>query len=274
MLSREKIQAFHRDGFVLGEQVLNDAEVDELREEMQRVIRDSGDASKPQPVLCRNLAGGGAEIWQIVNIWEASDAFRRLIHHPKLVSQLDGLIEAEELRVFHDQVQYKPAAKGGVNWWHQDSMYWPILEPKNTEITAWVALDDVDPDNGCMSMVPGSHQWGDQIAYLHELLRTQGNKAFLDIPRTFQGRAIEVRPCPVKKGQVHFHHALCWHGSQANESGRPRRAVAIHLMSDQTAFNEKGEHPMKGFIDVRDGEKVEGEHFPVVWRRERAAVGV
>lgn len=39
--------------------------------------------------------------------------------------------------------------------WHQDAPYWPIVAPM-TEVTAWVALDDADEDNGCMSMVPGS----------------------------------------------------------------------------------------------------------------------
>src|SRR5207248_1136185 len=124
-------------------------------------------------------------------------------------------------------IQYKPAAIGGVNMWHQDSPYWPILTPKDVQLTAWVALDDADAENGCMSMVPGSHRWGDRISALHAL------KDFNAMPELFEGKKLEVRLCPVEKGAVHFHHPLTWHGSQANTSGRPRRAIALHFMTER-----------------------------------------
>ena len=31
--------------------------------------------------------------------------------------------------------------------------------PSESQVTAWVALDDADANNGCMSMVAGSHRW-------------------------------------------------------------------------------------------------------------------
>jgi ectoine hydroxylase-related dioxygenase (phytanoyl-CoA dioxygenase family) len=144
--------------------------------------------------------------------------------------------------------------------WHQDAPYWPTLMPM-TEVSAWVALDDVDEENGCMSMVPGSHLWGNKIDFLHTL------KSFGDMPGEFEGRPIEVRTCPVRKGEVHYHHALTWHGSHANTSIRPRRAIAIHFMTDETRFVASGEHPMKPFMHMADGELVQGDHFPVVWER-------
>lgn len=273
MLTQQQVEAFARDGFGIGSHFLSDGEVEELRGEIERVIRDSGKPGVPQPVICRNMSGdANAQVWQIVNIWEASDAFRRLLNHPVLAEELAQLADAEELRVWHDQVQYKPAAKGGVNWWHQDSIYWPPLQPKDAQLTAWVALDDVDPENGCMSMVPGSQRWGDQMDYLHRMQRELGIKAFLDLPREFNGQPIEVRPCPVRKGQVHFHHALTWHGSQANASGRPRRAVAIHVMNERTWLDPKGDHPMKPFVESAPGEPIRGAKFPLVWSREAAAV--
>jgi ectoine hydroxylase-related dioxygenase (phytanoyl-CoA dioxygenase family) len=128
-----------------------------------------------------------------------------------------------------------------------------------TEVTAWVALDDVDEENGCMSMVPGSQSWGNHIDFLNTL------SAFDAMPDEFEGRPIEVRTCPVRKGEVHFHHALTWHGSNRNLSTRPRRAIALHFMTDQTRFVASGEHVMKPFVEVADGEVMKGEHFPLVW---------
>ena len=67
------------------------------------------------------LAEEDHPIWQIVNIWQASEPFRQLIHHPKITKGLAQLTGAKELRIWHDQIQYKPAAIGGVNMWHQDA---------------------------------------------------------------------------------------------------------------------------------------------------------
>ncbi len=262
MLTTEQVNAYRERGFVLGGPVLNDEEVEMLRSELDRVIRDWGDESKPQPVLLRNLSGKEEEpVWQIVNIWQASEPFRNLVYHPFIVESVFQLTDAQEIRVWHDQIQYKPSEKGGVNMWHQDSPYWPILQPKDTQITAWVALDDADVDNGCMFMVPGSHKWGVQIDFLHTL------KHFDDMPSNFQGHAVEVVPCPVPKGWVHFHHPLTWHGSPANRSGRPRRAIAIHYMTERTWYDSQGDHVMKPFVKVAHGEKLQGEHFPLVGKR-------
>src|SRR5512135_1064022 len=38
--------------------------------------------------------------------------------------------------------------------WHQDGSFWP-LEPMEV-VTLWLALDDVDRENGCLRVIPGS----------------------------------------------------------------------------------------------------------------------
>ena len=260
MLTQQQIDRFRADGFVKGSRVLDDAHVERLRDELARVIRDQQRADLPQPVLLRNLAQDEYHpVWQVVNIWEASQPFRDLVHNRTIAQEVAQLTAARELRLWHDQIQYKPAGTGGVNMWHQDSPYWPPLQPKDQQVTAWVALDDVDESNGCMSMVVGSHAWGDQIEFLHTLTD------FGDMPREFQGHALEVKRCPVRKGEVHYHHALTWHGSHANTSDRPRRAIALHFMTDQTRYDASKDHPMKPFVESVDGDLVRGEHFPRVW---------
>jgi ectoine hydroxylase-related dioxygenase (phytanoyl-CoA dioxygenase family) len=259
MLSEQQVQEFQVNGYLRGGKVLSDEEVEVLREEMTRVIRDHEKSGVPQPVMLKNLTGNAdAPVWQIVNIWEASEPFRRLVSHPIIAEEMAQLSGASTLRIWHDQIQYKPASTGGVNMWHQDAPLWPILAPM-TEVSAWVALDDVDPENGCMSMVPGSHLWGNKISFLNTF------KKFDDMPEEFEGKRIEVRPCPVRKGEVHYHHALTWHGSPSNVSNRPRRAIALHYMTDETRFVASGQHVMKPFVEVADGEVMQGEHFPQIW---------
>lgn len=261
MLNAEQVAFFHANGFVNGGHVLDDRQVETLRAETMRVITDRERSDIAQPVLVRNLAGDDhAPVWQIVNIWMASEPFRRLIAHLRITAGLAQLTGAQELRIWHDQIQYKPPQIGGVNMWHQDAPLWPILAPM-TEVTAWVALDDADESNGCMSMVAGSHRWGNQIDFLRTL------QHFDDMPGSFSfnGQAVQVVRCPVKKGEVHYHHALTWHASHANTSGRPRRAIALHYMSEETRYVASGNHVMKPYVEVADGEILRGQAFPRVY---------
>jgi ectoine hydroxylase-related dioxygenase (phytanoyl-CoA dioxygenase family) len=260
MLTQEQVASFHADGFVKGGRVLSDEEVDELRAELERVIAQRDRDDQPQPVHLANLGDDTRPIWQIVNIWQASKAFERLVSHPVIAEELAQLTGAKELRVWHDQIQYKPAEQGGLLHWHQDAPLWPILTPM-TQVTAWVALDDVDESNGCMRMVRGSHRWGDQM----EFLRTTETDPTL--PETFQGHPVDVALRPVGKGEVHYHHALTWHGSGHNRSNRPRRALAIHVMGDDTRYVASGEHVMKRFVTVADGEPMTDDVFRVIYRR-------
>ena len=41
--------------------------------------------------------------------------------------------------------------------WHQDESYW-LNMPDKRAVSFWVALQDVNVDNGCMWFVPGSHK--------------------------------------------------------------------------------------------------------------------
>ena len=173
-----------------------------------------------------------------------------------MAAQLTG---AKQLRVWHDQIQYKPKEQGGRLHWHQDSPLWPTLQPKNEQITAWVALDDADADNGCMFMVPGSNRWGNKQAQIETL--PDGK----DLPEDFEGHNVHLIMCPVKLGHVHFHSSLTWHGSGTNHSSRPRRAIAIHLMTEKTSYDASGIHVMKPFISVVDGAPLTGDAFPLVW---------
>jgi ectoine hydroxylase-related dioxygenase (phytanoyl-CoA dioxygenase family) len=260
MLTETQIAQFNTNGFLNGGKILDDAQVEILRDELSRVI-ENHDSLERKPVLFRNLSGNDdAPVWQIVNIWEASDPYANLVHHPKIAEDMAQLTGAQSLRIWHDQIQFKPAETGGVNWWHQDAPLWTIIAPM-TEVSAWVALDDVDESNGCMSMVPGSHLWGNNIDFLKAL----DHDHFDGLPAEFEGHNVKIHRCPVQRGEVHFHHALTWHGSHANSSGRPRRAVALHFMTGDTRFVASGEHPMKQFVEVADGELMCGAHFPLIY---------
>jgi len=269
MLTKEQVEQFERDGYIKGDVVLSDDEVEVLRAELDLVM--SGQSVK-KPVLNRNLLDGNTEygmnmvksetVVQIVNIWMASDAFLKHACNPKICEEIAQLCGTDTLRIWHDQIQYKPPVTGGPTAWHQDHPAWPIIQPADL-ISAWVALDDAVIDNGCMWMVPGSHKWGDHNRYLDS---TADFKPFHREPHLLpSGVDTTAVPFEIKKGQVGYHHCLTWHGSPHNRSEMKRRAIAVHYMPDHIRFEPTGRHPMETHIAVEPGKQLVGDSFPVVW---------
>lgn len=273
MLNTQQVEKFKRDGFLNGGNVLDEATVQELSDALDAVIAigpngfADGDA---KPVLYRSLTPEGEEpVWQIVNIWEASDPFARLMRHPAIIEAMVQLTGFTDLQVWHDQVQFKPANHGGATPWHQDAPLWPSIEPM-TPVSAWVPFDDASEDNGCMWMVPGSHKWGNQVQYFPSQNQLQTLPDFKNVGKDFKtpdGSEVVAVPCPVKRGEVHYHHSLTWHGSPRNHSPRPRRAVAIHYMTSEAVYTGR-EHTMAQYISISVGEPMigAGSHFPIVCR--------
>ncbi|OAS87811.1 MULTISPECIES: phytanoyl-CoA dioxygenase family protein [Metabacillus] len=276
MLTNEQLKEFEKLGYIKGDVVLSDTEVDELREELDLVM--SGKSVK-KPVLNRNLVDDEVDygmsisqketVVQIVNIWMASDLFYQHACNQKICEEVAQLCSSDTLRIWHDQVQYKPPVTGGPTVWHQDHPAWPIIQPANL-VSAWVALDDAIIENGCMWMVPGSHKWGDQQKYLG----TDSNfMPFHKQPDLLpEGVNTKAVPFEIKKGQVGYHHCLTWHGGTNNRSDRKRRAIAVHYMPGHTRYEPTGSHPMEAHVNVKAGEILKGNDFPVVYKKDSAVM--
>lgn len=272
MLTKEQVEQFHRDGFIKGSVVLSDEEVEVLRNELDLVMEGK---SVKRPVLNHNMLEGGGlydnmkmivteKVVQIVNIWMASDAFFKHAAHPTICEEVAQLCDTDTLRIWHDQVQYKPPLSGGPTGWHQDHPLWPIIQPADL-VSAWVALDDAVIENGCMWMVPGSHKWGNQQKYLAS---DENFKPYHKQPELLPKDAvIEAVPFEIKKGQVGYHHSLTWHGSPHNRSQMKRRAIAVHYMPGHIRYEPESSHVMHKYVTVKPGEILQGDHFPVVYQK-------
>lgn len=274
MLSSEQVASFQTNGFLNGGKILSDDQTNELKSELMQLIDHGPDGfapDAPRPVLFRNFTGSDdSPVFQIVNIWEASKPFEKLLYHPAIVGAISQLTQMNDLQIWHDQVQYKPSGRGGMTFWHQDAPLWPSIKPL-TPVSAWIPLEDADQDNGCMWMVPGSHRWGSCLPHFQKLGQKIG-RDFFDFTEDFQppmdAPLRDLKPVcwPVKKGEVSFHHSLTWHGSPNNKSARPRPAIAMHFMTSEATFVKDARHVMAQFVNLPDSAPMSqaGAHFPVV----------
>jgi ectoine hydroxylase-related dioxygenase (phytanoyl-CoA dioxygenase family) len=259
-LSDEQVRFFHENGYVAGVQVLDDAQIEALREELAGLFDPqcpghelfyeyhSNESTDPSRVLFHALGA-----------WRITPGFHDLLWHPAFTvpaSQLFG----GAVRFWHDQLFCKPAKHGGVVAWHQDYSYWTRTRPM-AHLTCWIGLDDADRDNGCLQYIPGSHRW--------DLLPVTGLAGGMDSIREvltpdqlaqFQPKAIEL-----KKGQCAFHHPLMIHGSFENRTDRPRRAVVINAFRDGVCSGAN-EPLLTGVPPIPVGQPMDGQFFPLLYR--------
>jgi ectoine hydroxylase-related dioxygenase (phytanoyl-CoA dioxygenase family) len=262
MLTDAQIAFFRENGFVKGGRVLADAQVEALRAALAAVM--AGQAAAQPERISNMLRSEERTVVQVVNIWAADERFRAHIYSPAICEMVAQLIGTDVLRVWHDQIQYKPPRSGGPTYWHQDHPYWPILQPADL-VSAWVALDDATLENGCMRMVPRSHRWGPHKGGTIGTREADEFAPDYDPALVPPEETIEIVPCEVACGEVMFHHCLTWHGSAANPSDRPRRAIAVHYMPGYTRYVPTGQHIMEHRVEVAPGEILQGDYFPTVW---------
>ncbi|MDA1310637.1 MAG: phytanoyl-CoA dioxygenase family protein [Proteobacteria bacterium] len=120
----------------------------------------------------------------------------------------------------------KPAGDPGYVSWHQDANYWG-LEPHEV-LTAWIAFSPSRRENGCMRMIPGSHDTGaldHRDTFAKDNLLTRGQEIAVEVD---EARAVDII---LEPGEMSLHHVGIVHGSEANASAIPRIGFAIRYIA-------------------------------------------
>lgn len=233
---------FQRDGFVNGGPVASAEQLADVHADLEHyadVQFRGATPTKPMPKFDELGHDADTKHYQITLAALVSDAFRRLVSNERALELAAALIGAKTLHLWADTVQYKPALTGGPVNWHQDGYYHlgvSGIKEYERVLSAWIALDDADEESGCMWMAPGSHRWGLRQHHLNKFthLRERENLGNLEPlkQKEFKAEWRGAQPCEVKAGEIHFHHAVTWHGSPINRSPRQRRGYTLFLIAD------------------------------------------
>lgn len=157
---------------------------------------------------------GGGDVRKIAGLY-TDELLRELIADPRITIQMRALL-GDRLRLYRADALMKPAAVGSAKGVHQDSPYWPI-QPMSLW-SCWIPFDDATIENGCMMVIPGSHRGG-------ALPHVSEHGDYVIPLEDYDGDALI--PVPMKRGTGLFFHSLLVHGTAANRSGNPRRAVTM-----------------------------------------------
>ncbi|MCA9073591.1 MAG: phytanoyl-CoA dioxygenase family protein [Planctomycetaceae bacterium] len=221
-LDPKKYSEYWENGWTIVEKVFTTSEVEAIADLATRLCRDDSEIATSS--LTADQTEYGAFLPRKLEFpFKRHPDFRVFVLSSQLRALVEQLIGKPALLVT-DQVFMKPPRFGSAKPYHQDNAYF-LCHPDDEVLTAWIALDDVDEQNGCLRYIDGSHR-GPILEHVpvpgepHNLAPAPEQ---IDLSR-------ESLAC-VRKGGVVFHHSKTLHTSHRNESANWRRAYASHWAS-------------------------------------------
>jgi ectoine hydroxylase len=260
-LTEEERARYRRDGFLLRHAVFAEAELVELRRTVEEVIAEIAEHARrvdagpemrladghrmqfsSRTVIQWEWLEGSQEIRLIEPFTHLHARFESLWNDARLREPFADMLGVEAVSPYTCKLNLKRPREGSEFPWHQDYAYWYAFTPEHAHEIGTVIffLDDADPDNGAIRVLPGSHRAGPAP-------RDPGDPtAFLADPRRIDAGAEQV--VAAEAGSLLFFPSLLLHRSSPNTSSRQRRAI---LLSFQPAGRPR--------------------QIDLVWRPERVA---
>ena len=222
-------ERYRRDGFFTVEKLLAAGELQTIRERMEDVAHERIPYPKSdleyEPGL--NGAWDASRLRKINRCAEQDEVFRAHAANERILELVTSLI-GPDVKLFGSQCFMKPP--GGVEKpYHQDSAYFTIDPPEI--VTCWTALDKVTVENGCLWVIPGSHQGPLRDHQPWQL----GDRIDKQVPDDQLDRTKEVA-VELSAGSCSFHHSMLLHRSGPNQTQHPRRGLAVHYMSARSRW--------------------------------------
>jgi ectoine hydroxylase-related dioxygenase (phytanoyl-CoA dioxygenase family) len=255
LLDDEVVRTFERDGFVVVDGLLTDAELAHYGEAVTAAVRDR---TRHDTRAVEEKSRYQQSFVQCMNLWEDQPDVAPLVFHPRVGQAAAELLRVDAIRLWHDQALYKEPG-GRATDAHQDHPYWPIKE--TASVTAWVPFEGSTIESGAMAYLPGSHSIG---------LRKFVNIFFgepEDILADPEVAGIDPVFVEVPKGSVAFHHGLTVHLAGPNRTDRARAVQTMIYFPDGSTRGYPVPHFSVDRSGIEVGDVIDGDSTPIAWPR-------
>ena len=232
--SKESLNRYEQSGFAILHQFFTDDEVDSIN----NTIQDFTDSKK-------------------VRFRYGERKIMFAIHHSNLISEmgtrpdlkviLNHLIGGEA--VLFQSINF--VHLGSEQATHSDSIHMTTF-PRGGLLGVWVALEDIDEDNGPIHYYPGSHK----LPYIMNrdfdnlgnrlLLGNKGYAAYESlVADRLSNTSMRKEIFTAKKGDVLIWHANLLHGGESHkDSTRTRKSMVFHYFEkDAICYHELTQRP-------------------------------
>ncbi len=221
-LSPEQVAFYNREGFLLYDQpVFPQSEFDALKAHFESTLAALPADSRPEAMDVPHFSDPALFRWLFSDV----------------VLDLVEPILGPDIALFSSHFICKPKGDGRRVPWHEDSAYWkPMVEPADI-VTVWLALDPSSRENGCMYVVPRSHNTGRKGYSDYEPVDASTNVFHVEI---VPGQRTDKQgvPCILQPNMCSLHDARTIHGSAANTSALRRCGYTMRYMGTHVKLSE------------------------------------
>ncbi|QLL24341.1 phytanoyl-CoA dioxygenase family protein [Actinobacteria bacterium IMCC26103] len=238
MIKHDYLHQFEENGLFRVDGLLTNTEVETLRILVDELMtgkkslagmffqRDPNSSDYQDVTFDQTVFSGPSLNYRKIKDLEYIPEFLAAVQN-KQIKSISNLLIGEEVSAMRTMVVNKPSRSKTPLPWHQDiSASWPMSMPPI--LTVWIALDEVDEENGCVEWLSGSHKLGE----------IDGGHLTSESSMTDLLSKHEVIKGVLKPGDAIVFDNGVIHRSNPNLSGRRRRGLTICLMHAET-FNTK-----------------------------------
>jgi len=233
MVTPEHKQFYQEHGYVVVKGLFSQDEVERYREHFMTLRKHGsypGDLAGVDPKSNDPLK----KYPRMIHMHRWDETTLEWMVDQRLNACLTGLLGAEPYAV-QTMLYFKPPGARGQAL-HQDNFY--LRAQPGTCMAAWMALDHCDEANGCMQIVPGSHEWP---LLCSEKADTSVSFTDVTVPIP-EGQRVD--PVEMEPGDVLFFNGTVVHGSFPNTtSDRFRRALIGHYIEGSAEQVSQFYHP-------------------------------
>lgn len=243
-----------RDGFVVRRNLFKPEECHAMLDESVRLVRSAGQKAMDQAISAHdgliiqresnpNPVAKNPEdrIAKVFNFHLRPGIFAGFRDDRRVTASVSEIL-GESIDCFQSQFIWKNPGAWGQPW-HQDTHYFNF--DKGPHIGVWLALTEATLENGCLSVIPGSHR---QPIQHHGPDKRPGSLlGYLEVD---MGPNVDSVPMLMQPGDVLFFHGHLLHRSEDNKSRGMRAALVYHY--GPAGAKELGErNPVVHFVPVR-----------------------
>jgi len=241
-LSADQVQAFQKDGYILYNQpVFPEDEFAELKNHFElKLDYWTQKGRSPEHMDTPHFTDTALFHWVL------SD------HVLDLVEPLIG----PDIALWSTHFICKPAGVGKRVPWHEDSAYWgKVLDPMEV-VTVWLAVDPSMVENGCMRVIPGTHNNG-----YSEYQEVEAGQVFDTEIKSDSFDESKAVDCILKPNECSIHHAKLIHGSNPNTGTQRRCGYTMRFVPATSAYRPEGERAKAFQIYMARGQDKAGNEY-------------
>ncbi|MEX0762187.1 MAG: phytanoyl-CoA dioxygenase family protein [Dehalococcoidia bacterium] len=236
MLAQAQVDFYRENGYIGVEGVLTQEEVEDLRRvtdefvELSRKVMQHTDQFDLEP----GHTPESPKLRRLKKPESQHEVYDRTLRNDRILDIVSQLV-GPDIRTIGGKLNMKSPEFGSPVEWHQDWGFYPHTNDDILEVG--VAMDDMMIENGCLMVIPGSHNGP---AYDHHQ-----DGMFVGAVSESDFNMEDAVPIELKAGGISLHHVRELHGSAPNRSSRPRRLLLMGYMAVD-AF------PLSGIPDWND----------------------